>query len=307
MAMAKTSSSKKVARVARSGGGKRRSRERPKLGFALSCFVIIVLGTATVVYARSQRIDTASAAEAPRAAKGEGQPGDHWHAPYGMYVCDHFLPIVTDVGQDKNGIHTHGDGVIHMHPFNAASAGSNARLKLWGEQVNVKFGDGSITWADGQVFDSNYKCGDKPAKVYIYRWPSAKDPTSTAEVFEHDFGQIRVKDNFSAFTFAVVPEGTDPSSIPKPDSVSELDNLTDLQPGDPGYNPAAGAAGAGATGGLPTELPGGTPGISIPGQPATPGAPAQSVPSGAAPSVPVSAAPSGADPAAPASPPPSAP
>src|SRR4051794_28699673 len=142
--MAKTSSSKKVARVARSGASKRRVRERPKLGFALACFVIVVLGTLTVAFARTQRTDSAAASEQPAAAKGDpskgGKAGDHWHVAYGMYVCDHFLPPVTDAGDDKNGIHTHGDGVIHTHPFNAASSGSNARLKVFGDQTNMKFG-----------------------------------------------------------------------------------------------------------------------------------------------------------------------
>ena len=50
---------------------------------------------------------------------------DHWHAAYGMYVCDHFLPPVTDAKEDVLGIHTHGEGVIHIHPFSAAASGDN--------------------------------------------------------------------------------------------------------------------------------------------------------------------------------------
>lgn len=274
--MAKTSSSKKVARVARTGAGKRRVRERPKLGFPITIFLILVAGSLTVFYARSERVNMASAAEPPVANQ------DHWHVAYGVYVCDHFLPPATDKdpSSDPNGIHTHGDGIIHAHPFNAASAGANARLKVWGDQVGFTFGDGSITTPDGTVFDSNYKCDDKPAKVYVYRWPSALDPQSTADVFTDNLGQVRLKDDRSAITFAVVPEGTDPSSVPRPDSINGLNNLTDVPGGGAG-------ADAGGIEGLPpgVSLP---PDISVPGQ--SPAVPTESVPGAPAVSTPAAPA-----------------
>src|SRR5262245_14397482 len=144
--MAKTSSSKKVARVARSGASKRRRvRERPKMGFGLAVFVIIVVGALLVFFARTQRVDSAAASEAPT-------KNDHWHMAYGVYICDHFLPGFSDKDPEKDpdGIHTHpGDGIIHVHPFRPASSGSNARLKVFADQINMKLGNGSITTPDG--------------------------------------------------------------------------------------------------------------------------------------------------------------
>src|SRR5690349_6189621 len=99
-----SSSSKKVARVDRAGSSKRRVRERPKMGFPLANCVIVVLGSLTVFYARTRRFNSAAASEAPVANQ------DHWHNAYGFYLCDHFLPPFTDKGDDKHGIHTHGDG-----------------------------------------------------------------------------------------------------------------------------------------------------------------------------------------------------
>src|SRR3954464_11404283 len=109
--MGKASSAKKVARADRAGG-KSSKRERPKLAFPLAVFVVIVLGSSLVVYARTARNDVASADTAPSSVNK-----DHWHAAYGFYVCDHFLPALPESPKDPEGIHTHGDGVFHIHPF----------------------------------------------------------------------------------------------------------------------------------------------------------------------------------------------
>jgi hypothetical protein len=270
--MAKTSSSKKVAKVARAGSGKRRVRERPKLGFPLLLFVIVVVGSLTVFYARTSRFNDAAAAQAPAANS------DHWHNAYGFYVCDHFLPPFTDQGADTEGIHTHGDGIIHIHPFVAASAGDNAQLKVFAKDVGMTLGSDSITTPDGTTYKNGYDCNGKPAKVYVYRWDQAEDPTVAANVYDHDFGNIRLKNDRAAITFAVVPDGTE---VPRPDSVSTLDNLSDVGTSNgaaPSGVPDAGATGTPTpsdstpAGGTPTpsdSTPAGasgapTPSISIP-------------------------------------------
>jgi hypothetical protein len=262
------------------------------MGFTLTIFVILVVGSLTVFYARNERVTSASAEVGPSAKKS-----DHWHVAYGIYVCDHFLPVLSDVGEDKEGIHTHGDGIIHTHPFSQAASGNNARLKVFGDQVGIKFGKDSFTTPDGTEYKSGYKCGDKDAKVLLYRWPQALDPNATADVFDKDFAQVRLKDDRSAMTLAVVPEGTD---VPRPDSINTLNNLSDVGP-----------QGVGATAGNPLDPTGGS-GISIPGQSSpgistpgisTPGAspldpsqptlstPAVSTPAVSTPDVPVSSAP----------------
>jgi hypothetical protein len=57
--------------------------------------------------------------------------GDHWHAVYTYVVCDVVQPPAP--AWDGTGIHTHGDGIIHMHPFKASEEGSGARLVKWFE------------------------------------------------------------------------------------------------------------------------------------------------------------------------------
>src|SRR5690606_14973182 len=96
---------------------------------------------------------------------------DHWHQAYGLYVCDSFLPPLVDVVQDRTGIHTHGDGVIHTHPFSNAYTGSKATLGVWGDTVGVDFGDTS--WeVSGETYENGHDCNGEPANLAIYEWPA---------------------------------------------------------------------------------------------------------------------------------------
>jgi hypothetical protein len=57
--------------------------------------------------------------------------GDHWHAVYEYVVCgEKQQPALTFEG---SGIHTHGDGIIHIHPFVPSEEGAGARLVKWFE------------------------------------------------------------------------------------------------------------------------------------------------------------------------------
>ena len=122
--MGRASSAKKVARAARAGGkGAKVGRDRSVL-FPGSIAIVVILGLALVVYARST-INPADAV-APGIA-------DHWHEAYGLYACDSFLPDIQNAS-DPNGIHTHSDGVIHVHPGAAqqvARTGNDATMEVF--------------------------------------------------------------------------------------------------------------------------------------------------------------------------------
>jgi hypothetical protein len=217
--MGKASSAKKVARAARSSSSSK--RQRPKLAFPLSIFVIIVVGALLVVYARTTHDNSAAADVAPSYVKQ-----DHWHAAYGIYVCDHFLPNLTDVKEDTLGIHTHGEGVIHIHPFAASSSGTRAQMSVFAAQVGLKFTDQGFVMPDGTTYENGYQCNGKPSKVAVYKW-IVDDPTAPIQVYEQDFGKINFTEDRAAYTIAVLPEGA-PEPPPKPDSVAELDKLSDV-------------------------------------------------------------------------------
>jgi len=83
------------------------------LVFPIAIVLVAALGLVLIFYARNE--NQASAATAPIANQ------DHWHAAYGVYICDKFIDSFQH-GADPNaadplGIHSHGDGVIHIHPF----------------------------------------------------------------------------------------------------------------------------------------------------------------------------------------------
>jgi hypothetical protein len=221
--MGKASSSKKVARAARAGGPIR--PDQRKLGFPIAVVAIMVLGLGLVVLARQGFTENRASAESP-------SPSDHWHAAYGFYVCDTFLPPLIDQ-RDRTGIHTHDDGVIHIHPFSAAHAGKNATLGKWGDAVDVNFGGSSITMPDGTEYKQGYDCNGQPASVKVYKWP-ADDPNAPPEIFESDFGKIRLDTDRAAFTIAVVPDGVE---VPRPESIPNLDQLSDVPGAVPGEVP----------------------------------------------------------------------
>ena len=212
--MGKASSSKKVARAARAGGRTSQGPKR-KLAFPLGIAAIVVVGVLLVVFARSS--NDKAAAVAPTV-------GDHWHAAYGIYVCDAFLPALTDAVSDTTGLHTHGDGVAHIHPFNSAAAGNNATLAKWGETTGLEFSSTGFT-VNGVTYSDGYDCSGQPATVSLYVWP-ADDPTAQPQIIPaKDMGKFKFSQDRLAITLAVVPAGTD---VPRPESVPELDQLTDV-------------------------------------------------------------------------------
>ena len=70
----------------------RRSASRAALLFPGAIILTILIGLVTVVYARESRPDPGSAPP---------QVGDHWHAAYGFYVCDTWLPKFTDDKEEQ--------------------------------------------------------------------------------------------------------------------------------------------------------------------------------------------------------------
>jgi hypothetical protein len=60
---------------------------------------------------------------------GRVGPGisDHWHAAYGLDLCGAWQPALPAF-ESVVGLHTHGDGVLHIHPFLPAGAYENATV-----------------------------------------------------------------------------------------------------------------------------------------------------------------------------------
>ena len=87
--------------------------------------------------------------------------GDHWHAPYGVFICGQKLPPFALWG---GGVHTHEDGIIHIHPTAPSEEGSGASLARW-----FQYGGGDLTETSlqlpggGEAFTNGDPCPDGSA------------------------------------------------------------------------------------------------------------------------------------------------
>lgn len=233
--MGKASSAKKVARAARAGGS-RRPGQRRALGFPIVVFSVVVLGTLLVLFARNSREVNA----APRSGAA-GVDSDHWHAAFGLSFCGEFQRTgegasLVDVGADTLGIHTHGDGVIHIHPFLDSAGGRNARMRIFLDQVDIQLSGTRLEFTDGETWDEEEDTctvdGEEvPGQIIVAKWNDAQDAADGErpnDVFTEDFGDIRFENDREYYTFAFVPEG-DLEEIPvRPDIIADLGNLSDV-------------------------------------------------------------------------------
>jgi hypothetical protein len=230
--MGKASSAKKVARAARAGGT-RRPGQRRQIGFPLLIAGVVIAGVLLVVFARDSREVNA----APRSQANE--ESDHWHAALGIYQCDRFLfdgtteggAFLTDLLDDPLGIHTHQDGVIHIHPFTDAAGGRNARMRIFFDDVAIDASDSRVEFPDGTVWDEGETTctvdGEEvPGQIVLARWNSAQDAADgqrPSEIFTDDFGDARFRADGEYFTFAFLPEGEIGDVPVRPDVIESLE------------------------------------------------------------------------------------
>ncbi len=246
--MGKASSSKKVARAASTGGGRTSRGARP-WGWYLTMGMVAVMGTLAIVSSRNERQASSNPlkSEKPRPpASDKGFAGDHWHAAYGLYICDSFLgPIESD--RDPQGIHTHNDGVIHIHPFTRAVSGRKATFGVFTRAVGITITEDKLEVPGDKTYNNGDKCGKKTGKVQVFL---------NGEERAGDPRKIRLRDR-DLLVIAFAPEGAE---FPKkPPSEGNLDNLNDV-PGSPGLTvpssvPVPGTEGAPVEG-APTPAPG---------------------------------------------------
>ena len=217
--MGRASSSKKVARAASTGGGRTARGSRP-LGWYAAIALVVILGVLGIAVSRSENRSQVGADTTPPVANK-----DHWHAAYGVYLCDQFAPPITDE-RDPKGIHTHGDGIIHIHPFVRSSSGNNATLKVFADATGMDLSDNELQLPGGKSYKSgDTKCGDKTGIVQV----KVNDKVITDNVAD-----INPKDG-DLITIAFAPKGAE---LPPPPSAADLARLN---PQTEQIEPATGA------------------------------------------------------------------
>ncbi len=214
--MVRGDSARKVARAARAGDAGGSGGDRRRIGFPAAMAVVVILGVLLVGWARSNR----EATSAPRL-------GDHWHSVYDVYVC-----LQSNAGtwrskiiveRDPDGIHTHGDGLIHIHPFNSNATGDDARLGKFFEAFGGYITDSAIKLDTGEVIEEGFDCGGKPAVLKVARF-DAQDRERDPQLHTQNLSAVRFRKNLEAFTIAFLPADETPPP-PRPERFTFLETV----------------------------------------------------------------------------------
>jgi len=192
------------------------------MGFPMAVALVVVLGSLLVVWARTDR----EATSAPRV-------GDHWHSAYDIYVCDGYRSKIV-LETDPNGIHSHGDGLLHIHPFNKLASGRDAVLGEFFSAFGGRIDDASVVLDTGEELLEGADCGGQPMVLKVARF-DADDLERDPEVVTEDLAGVRFLKNREAFTIAMVPADV----VPPPPRSERLTFLDLVSPDALSSNPSA--------------------------------------------------------------------
>ena len=200
-----------MARAAATGGGRTYRGHRPVRWYS-ALVLIVLLGTALIVYSRYER-QHPSAGSQPAV-------GSHWFAALAFDICGTVqpdLPANPNEAPSAPGLHTAGDGVIAISPTKSADAGANATLgrfvteypKLGLSPTSIRL-PGKATHRNGQTCPTGTPEAGKKAVVRVKVWPSF---TGSSKAFvPSDPTTLKLADG-QLITVAFVPPN---ASIPKP-------------------------------------------------------------------------------------------
>ncbi len=114
---------------------------------------------------------------------------DHWHATYQVNICGQRQPNFPEW---RAGVHTHADGVIHIHPFLPREEGSGARLVKWFE-----YGGGELTQTEMRMPGSReeFKNGDTcddGSEAFLQVFVNGEKLDNWSRYIPEDGDQVRI-------------------------------------------------------------------------------------------------------------------
>lgn len=217
--MGKASSSKKVARAARAGGRTKTGQPR-NLTFPGVLALVVILGLSLVVYARNDRLS--------QDLGGSPQFGDHIHLAFDVYACDDFLPVLPG-WESQIGLHTHSDGVIHVHPFSRLGTGANATLGTYFDNgrdeagLDMALSDDGVTFLGDTFDEATTECdGVENPQLRVAYWDEVTVEGSQPRITTGGFDRLRLDTDGGGIT---VFFGDPDAEIPKPRSAPDLFRL----------------------------------------------------------------------------------
>jgi hypothetical protein len=213
--MGKASSSKKVARAARTAG---RPGARRNLTWPAVIGLVVVLGVVGILLSLGGGDDDDGGGGPPRPNE------DHWHAAYGVRICYDWVTPFEDKAGDREGIHTHGDGLMHIHPFLTRVSGKNANIAAFARDVGLGISDTKVSGPGFETKKNGDKCGSKAGEWKLVTWDSVTaKPKTRLQNFE-----TWAPPDQSVWVLAFVPKGT---TVPLPPSISQLQDPTAAEEG----------------------------------------------------------------------------
>lgn len=233
---------------------KMRSKARsPKRGGAnrswnIAIAAVVIVGVVLVAL---------SASSHKSAADVSPKIGEHWHAYLGVDVCGTWLPDAPAFEEvsgstARAGIHSHGDGLMHTHPYTAAESGDNATTGNFLSEGGWKVSESSMSLWDSATHKNGDTCTIKGKKQKsIVQWATGYPGKPwSGKPMSGDPAKYKYHDNEIVAVY-FLPAG---SKLPKPPGADEaLKNISDVA-GATGASGASGATGAtGATGAAATS------------------------------------------------------
>lgn len=219
--MARTSSAKKIARLAEKGKGKK-VRFQGGSVFPSVVFGVLVIGAVLIAYARQGGtvVDASVSAE------------QKYATAFAFFNCD---ALATDLKQadaatlnatDKFAAVTTenpsaiiGDGIVGWMPQVLAGQ-RKAKLETIFALYGMTVTDDSITLADGtKISEADTKCAEQDAVINVNVWESG---SASSQLSIASFGGVKIDDQMTV-VLSFAPEGTE---ITRP---AVADSLADYQ------------------------------------------------------------------------------
>ena len=218
--MARTSSAKKIARLAEKGKGKK-VRFQGGSVFPTIVLSVLILGAVLIAYARQggTAVDASVTAE------------QKFATAFAFFNCD---ALATDLEQpdaatlsptDKFAAVTTetpaaiiGDGVVGWLP-QALAGQRKAKLETIFGLYGMTVTDDSITLKDKKISETDTQCAGKDAKISVYVWESG---SAESKLSIASFGGVKIDDQMTV-VLAFAPDGAD---VPRP---AVADSLADYQ------------------------------------------------------------------------------
>lgn len=167
--------------------------------------------------------DTVPADAADPTGTDEIQPAagtSHWHNAFGISACGVWLdPLMSTI--DEYGIHSHQDGLIHIHPWDSRAAGENATMSLFFETMGIEVTDAGITLDTGEFLDAS-SCGDEPATMKMVNWQFPEFDPASNTISTTDFGAQRFMNDRAGWALIIGPEDAEVAIPPTTEMLAQV-------------------------------------------------------------------------------------